>query len=67
MLLVRSLRHLPLPPDLLEDHLGEIKGWTEALLERREEERKTNVGSIPTFLEERLHRLRMMMDAGFDT
>jgi hypothetical protein len=62
-LLVSGLWRLPLPADILEDHVREIEGWVEALLEMDDEELESGVGSIPTFLDERLYRLRMMVDS----
>ncbi len=62
-LLVSGLWRLPLPANILEDHVREIEGWTNALLEMDDEEAESGVGSIPTFLDERLYRLRMMVDS----
>ena len=59
-----GLRRLPLPEDVLEEHVPEIEGWTELLLEGSDEEERAGVGSVPTLLESRIQRLRMMVDAG---
>jgi hypothetical protein len=62
--LVRGLHRLPLPAEVLESHLGKIQGWTDALMAQDTEEEPAGTGSIPTLLESRIQRLRMMVDAG---
>ncbi len=62
--LIRSLDRLPLPPDVLEDRVKEMGAWTDLLLEGRGEDDQAGPAPVSTLLEDRIVRLRSMVDTG---
>lgn len=64
--LVESLSELPLPADILEEQLTEVRMWTDLLLEARSEdpEDEERASSAAAQLEDRILRLEGMVDLG---
>jgi len=61
--LVDTLNRLPLPPDVLEDHAKEIRGWTELLLQADiPSGEEPGEASDATLLADRLRVMRRMVD-----
>ena len=61
--LLDGLQRLPLSPDIREDRVKEIWGWTEILLEREGGgEEEAGQGSDATLLRKRLRELRRKLE-----
>lgn len=64
--LVQGLSQLPLPPEVLEDHEKEMGMWEELLLSARGEDRKDEGAPLSGQLEDRVLRLRGMVEEGVE-
>jgi len=64
--IVESLSQLPLPPEVVEEHVTEMGIWTDLLLEARSEdpEDEERASVVSSQLEDRILRLQGMMDLG---
>ncbi len=64
--LVEGLSQLPLPPEVLEDHEKEMGMWEELLLSARGEDRQDQGAPLSGQLEDRVLRLRGMVEEGIE-
>ena len=63
--LLESLGRLPIPAQLRKEHLREIRGWTELLLEESPDpEEEAGPGSTATLLRKRIQELHTLVEGG---
>jgi len=64
--LVEGLAQLPLPPDVLEEHEKEVGMWSEVLLSRLGEDERRDAAPVSRQLENRVLRLKGMVEEGVE-
>ena len=64
--LVRGLAQLPLPPEILEEHAKEMGMWSDALLKARGDEWTDGDTPVGRQLENRIMRLKGMVETGVE-
>lgn len=64
--LIQALDRLPVPPDILEERVKEMGAWAELILEGRSEDERPGSAPVSTLLEDRIVRLRSMVDTGVE-
>lgn len=64
-MLIESLERLPVAAHLRKEHVREIRGWTELLLEESPDpEEKAGPGSTAALLRDRIQELHTLVEGG---